>query len=104
MEGSEYIFPNLINGHDTPKRIDSRIDSGLKGLNEDLAKMAQIIGLDKKLTSYAARHSFATNLRNKKVSVSIIQEALGHETDLQTTTYLDEIDDTIVAKMIEEAL
>lgn len=103
-EGSEYIFPILTNRHDTPKRIDARIDSALKDLNEDLAKMARMIGLDKKLTSYAARHSFATTLRNKKVSVSIIQEALGHETELQTTTYLDEIDDTIVAKMIEEAL
>ena len=90
--------------HDTPKKIDARIDSALKDLNEDLAKIAQIIRLDKKLTSYAARHSFATNLRNKKVSVSIIQEALGHETELQTATYLDEIDDTIVAKTIEEAL
>ena len=103
-EDSEYIFPILTNRHDTPKKIDARIDSALKDLNEDLAKMAHIIGLDKKLTSYAARHSFATNLRSKKVSVSIIQEALGHETELQTATYLDEIDDTIVAKMIEEAL
>jgi len=88
----------LTNMHDTPKKIDARIDSALKDLNEDLAKMAQMIGLDKKLTSYAARYSFATNLRNKKVSVSIIQEALGHETELQTTTYLDEIDDTICGK------
>ncbi|HEX5154850.1 MAG TPA: hypothetical protein VFW07_25570 [Parafilimonas sp.] len=53
-----------------PKKIDARIDSALKDLNGDLAKMAQFIGLDKKLASYAARHSFATNLRNKKVSVA----------------------------------
>ena len=33
----------MTNKHDTPKKIDARIDSALKDLNEDLAKMAQLI-------------------------------------------------------------
>lgn len=99
-----YIFPILSEKHDTPKKIDARIDSALKDLNEDLKTIANMIGLTKDLTSYVARHSFATNLRSKKVEVGIIQEALGHETELQTATYLDEIDDTIVAASIEDAL
>jgi len=66
--------------------------------------MAKLIGLEKHLTSYVARHSFATNLRHKNVSVSIIQEALGHETEMQTMTYLDDLDDSIIAKSIENAL
>lgn len=36
--------------------------------------------------------------------MNIIQEAMGHETQLQTMTYLDEIDDSLIAKSIEEAL
>ena len=99
-----YVFPILKSFHDTPKKIDARIDSALKDLNEDLAKMAKLIGLEKHLTSYVARHSFATNLRHKNVSVSIIQEALGHETEMQTMTYLDDLDDSIIAKSIENAL
>ena len=99
-----YIFPILHSYHDTPKKIDARIDSALKDLNEDLKKIANLIGLEKHLTSYVARHSFATALRYKSVNVSIIQEALGHETELQTMTYLDDLDDTIIANSIEDAL
>ena len=73
--------------NDTPKKIDARIDSALKDLNEDLKAMANEIKLEKDLTSYVARHSFATNLRQKNVDMSIIQEAMGHETQLQTMTY-----------------
>jgi site-specific recombinase XerD len=99
-----YLFPILSKKQDTPKKIDARIDSALKDLNEDLRTIANMIGLHKDLTSYVARHSFATNLRSKKVDVGIIQEALGHETEIQTATYLDEIDDSIVAASIEDAL
>ena len=99
-----YVFPLLMKIHDTPKKIDARIDSGLKDLNEDLKVMAKDLKLEKDLTSYVARHSFATNLRQKNVDLNIIQEAMGHETQLQTMTYLDEIDDSLIAKSIEEAL
>jgi integrase/recombinase XerD len=101
---NNYLFPILKNEHDTPKKIDARVDSALKDMNEDLDNIAKMLGLEKKLTSYVARHSFATNLRSKNVNISIIQEAMGHETELQTMTYLDEIDDSIVAKSIEDAL
>lgn len=99
-----YLFPILQTLHDTPKKVDARIDSALKDLNEDLKQMGKILGLEKHLTSYVARHSFATNLRHKNVNLAIIQEALGHETELQTMTYLDDLDDTIIAKSIEDAL
>jgi len=59
---------------------------------------------DRTVTSYVARHSFATNLKHKKVAVSIIQEAMGHETEEMTRTYLEEYDDELVANSIEEAL
>jgi integrase len=99
-----YIFPILDSRHDSPKKIDARIDSALKDLNEDLRKIATEIGLEKHLTSYVARHSFATTLRHKNVNLSIIQEALGHETELQTMTYLEDLDDSIIANSIEDAL
>ena len=36
--------------------------------------------------------------------MNIIQETMGHETQIQTMTYLDEIDDSVIAKSIEDAL
>jgi len=104
QSNSGFLFPILQAVHDNPKKIDARIDSALKDLNEDLRQMGKMIGLEKTLTSYVARHSFATNLRNMNVEISIIQEALGHETESQTTTYLEDIDDSIIANRIENAL
>jgi len=99
-----YVFPILMKEHNTPRKVDQRLESALKDMNEDLKVMAKAIGLNKNLTSYIARHSFATTLNNKNVDVKLIQEAMGHETELQTRTYLAEIDDSIVAASIQQAL
>jgi len=99
-----YIFPILKAEHNTAAKIDARIDSGLKDLNEDLKTIKEAKGIDRTVTSYVARHSFATNLKHKKVDVSIIQEAMGHETEEITRIYLEEYDDELIASSIEEAL
>ena len=102
--GDNYVFPILDLHHDTPRKIATRIDSALKDFNEDLLEFEKQIECPKHLTSYVSRHSFATNLRKNKVDISIIKEAMGHETEFQTNTYLEEIDDSIVAEAIKNAL
>lgn len=99
-----YIFPILLSIHDTARKIDQRIESALKDLNEDLKEMAETVGWERKFTSYSLRHGFATHLRNSGVDVVFIKEALGHETEMQTTVYLDELDDKTVAEHINKAL
>ncbi|MCH5720822.1 tyrosine-type recombinase/integrase [Niabella hibiscisoli] len=86
--------------HDTPRKIDARIDSALKDLNENFKLMAQAIGWQGTSTSYVLRHGFASHLRNNGVDISIIKAAIWHKTKHQTQVYLDDIDDTIVAKAI----
>lgn len=99
-----YVFPILLSIHDTPRKIDQRIESALKDFNEDLKEMAQTVGWQRKFTSYSLRHGFATHLRNNDVDISIIKEALGHELEKQTAVYLDELDDQPVADEISRAL
>lgn len=99
-----YVFPVLMAEHDTATKIDARVDSALKDMNEDLKTIKEAKNIDRHITSYVARHSFATNLKHKKVAISIIQEAMGHETEEMTRTYLEEYDDELVASSIEEAL
>ncbi|HMR90953.1 MAG TPA: tyrosine-type recombinase/integrase [Chitinophagaceae bacterium] len=101
---ADYVFPILLAKHKTARQIDTRIDSALKDFNEDLGTMEEMIESPKHITSYTLRHSFATSLRNKKVDIAIIKEAMGHETEMQTNAYLEEIDDTLIASSIEEAL
>lgn len=99
-----YVFPFLMAQHDDALKIDARIDSALKDLNEDLKTIKEAKGIARDVTSYVARHSFATNLKHKKVEVSLIQEAMGHETEEITRIYLEEYDDELVSSSIEEAL
>ena len=42
-----------------------------------------------KLTTYVARHSYATILKRAGVSISIISESLGHSSERVTQIYLD---------------
>ena len=99
-----YIFPFIMAEHDTARKIDVRIDSALKDFNEDSQAMAKAVGWKKQFTSNALRHGFASHLNERNVDIKIIQEALGHETQNQTKVYLDDIDDSIIANAIKEAL
>lgn len=101
---SENIFPILMKEHDTAAKIDARIDSALKDLNEDMKAMAKAIGWEKSFTTYSLRHGFASHLNEANVDIKIIKEALGHETELQTRTYLDDIEDSIITNAINAAL
>jgi len=99
-----YIFPFIMAEHNTARKIDTRIDSALKDFNEDSQAMAEAVGWKKRFTSNALRHGFASHLNEKNVDIKIIQDALGHETQFQTRVYLDDIDDSVIAKAIREAL
>jgi integrase/recombinase XerD len=99
-----YIFPILYRIQDTPRKIDQRIESALQDVNEDLKEFGNKVGLERKVTTYSARHSFATHLSQNGVDISIIQSALGHETEEQTRTYLEDIDDSVITNAVNKAL
>ncbi|HKC69274.1 MAG TPA: site-specific integrase [Bacteroidia bacterium] len=94
-----YVFPILNSTHKTAKSIDYRIDRMLKIVNKDLKDIAALAGIDEKLTTYVARHSYATIMKRSGVSTAIISEALGHESEKTTQIYLD----TFENKVLDEA-
>lgn len=98
-----YLFPILDVQHDTARKRSTRVKSALKQFNADLLEIEKAINAPKHITSYTFRHSFATNLDRKKVNRVIIKEAMGHETEEQLNTYLEDVDDTEIAEAILEA-
>ncbi|HYG16276.1 MAG TPA: site-specific integrase [Bacteroidia bacterium] len=86
----DYVFPILNSEiHKTPTQIKHRIQKVNKRTNKDLQAIAEKLGIEDKITTYVARHSFATNLRNREVSTAKIQHMLGHASERTTQVYLD---------------
>lgn len=61
-------------------------------VNSNLKLIAIQLGLNTNLTTYVARHSFATVLKKSGVNIALISEALGHSDLATTQIYLDSFD------------
>lgn len=92
--GDSYVFPILNDFHQTERQISDRIKKKRKHLNKELGKIAQIIGINIKLTTYVARHTFADTLYKKGVHIAKISKALGHANITTTEVYLKKISNT----------
>ncbi|MDR2003860.1 MAG: site-specific integrase [Prevotella sp.] len=55
--------------------------------NDYIKVLAEHVGIDKKLTSHTARHTYGSYLINKGVPVAVIQRAMGHAKITQTMSY-----------------
>ena len=56
---------------------------------KSLKEIGEELNLPIDLTTYVARHSFATVLKRSGVNTSIICEAMGHSSEKVTQIYLD---------------
>ena len=94
---TDYIFPILNReDHITATQIQNRTDKVQGQTNKDLKELGHLIGLDVPLTMYVARHTYATTLKRQGVAVSKISEAMGHESEAVTKTYLKSFEDDVL--------
>ncbi len=101
---TEYIFPILmkdVKEYDN-KELKKRKDNVRKFYNKQLKNILKECGIDKNITFYTARHTFASNALRKDININIIKQALGHKRLSTTENYLDdfkesEVDDVIAA-------
>jgi len=101
---TDYIFPFLNDSiHKTEAQRYRRRKKVLRNVNYCLKEIAKMIGIDS-LTSYVARHSYATVLKNSGVNIALISETLGHS-DLKTTQiYLDSFENEQIDAALENLL
>lgn len=84
-----YVFPILKPSNTTAMSRENRKVKMLRIINSDLKEIAKLSDIDEKLTTYVARHSFATILQLKGVQTPLIKELLGHSSESTTQIYLD---------------
>lgn len=98
---TDYVFP-IFNDEiqKTMKEKYYKLDYQTRYVNKYLRKIGKHLNISLKLTSYVARHSFATVLKRSGVNTSIISEAMGHSSEKVTQIYLDSFEND----QIDEAM
>ena len=92
-DDSPYLIPLITRpGEDEERQYQNRIHL----INHHLKKLGEELGLSSRLTSYVARHSWASIAKSQDVPVAAISEAMGHTTERTTRIYLKSFDNTLV--------
>lgn len=90
-----YLLP-IIKDMNIDKRRQYKNAAHL--VNNKLKKIGELLGLNISLTSYVARHSWASIAKSKNISISTISEAMGHDSETTTKIYLASLDTSSVDK------
>lgn len=99
--GTKYIFPVLLRENLSTQQIEERKSKILKRFNKDLKEIAEICNIDRTITSYVARHSYANCLKQKGVATDVISESMGHKNLAVTQAYLKELDNSVLDEASE---
>ena len=107
-EKSDYLL-NIIKS-DIPIDSYNQIVWARKRFNDNLKKLAELAGIEENITSYAARHSFASGANDMGIPLTAISQMLGHKRISTTQAYLanlrkskmDEYQDEIFGHLSEK--
>ncbi len=99
-----FVFPILPKVGLKPMQIEYRKDKMLKVFNRQLKEIASIQKIDKTITSYVARHSYATIMKYKGTSTDVISESMGHANLDVTNNYLKEFENDVIDDANEKLL
>lgn len=97
-----YIFPilkkNLKDYEDSELR--ARKHNVISFYNKQLKKIMESCNIEKNISFYTARHTFATSALRNNVNINIIKQSLGHKRLSTTESYLDDFHDSEVDNVI----
>ena len=96
-----YLFPILSKRHQTEQQKLNRLHKVITKVNRALKAIGKELNIPVKLTTYCARHSYATVLKRAGVATSIISESLGHSSEKVTQIYLDNFENNQIDKAME---
>ncbi len=100
----DYVF-NIIESTDSSKEIRRKVQNFVRFVNQHFLKFAKSAGVNEKVSTYWARHSFATNAIRSGASMEYVSEALTHSSLNTTRSYFagfeDEKKKEIARKLME---
>ena len=93
----EYLFSIIDNSLEQSAYLQYRKE--LRKINNHLRKIGIMAGIPVPLTTYTARHTWATLARDSGASLSAISVGLGHSSETVTAIYLKELDIDVLRKV-----
>ncbi len=88
-DSSPYLLPIIRH---PGKEDDRQYRAALRLFNMKLKLVAIAAGVPSAISTYTARHSWASLARSKDIQLSVISNALGHDNESTTRIYLSSID------------
>lgn len=73
-------------------------DNALHLVNYHLKDLSERLKLQRPLTMYVARHSWASAAKAKNIPLSVISEGMGHDSEATTQIYLASLETSVVDK------
>ena len=86
-----YVF-NIVNHKDSAKDQHTQLQNFIRLVNQHFMNYAKSLGFTESISTYWARHSFATVAINSGASMEQAGEALGHSSMLTTQSYFKGFD------------
>lgn len=91
--GTPYLLPIIrVMNKDERKQYEN----ALRMVNNKLKEIAKTICLPIPLSTYVARHSWASIAKSKNIPLSIISEGMGHDSETTTQIYLSSLDSSAI--------
>ncbi len=100
-DGSPYLLP-IIKSADADERRQYK--NAAHQVNEKLKRLGEKLGLSIPLTSYVARHAWASIAKSRNVPLATISEAMGHDSEKTTRIYLASLDTSAVDRANSQIL
>ncbi len=92
-QNSEYLLPIII---DRAKDARQQYVDMRNNVNRNLKRIMTILGISLNITMYVARHTWASAAKHKNISISVISEAMGHDSEMTTKIYLAALDTAVI--------
>lgn len=92
---SEYVFGLVKAGEDIPEMY-ADYERCLSNYNYGLRKLSKMLGLEEPLSSYTARHTWASLAYKWEVPVAVISAGMGHTSETTTRIYLASLDSSLI--------
>ena len=91
--GTPYLLPIIkVMNEDQRKQYGN----ALRLVNNKLKEIAKKICLPIPLSTYVARHSWASIAKSKNIPLSVISEGMGHDSETTTQIYLSSLDSSAI--------